>query len=131
MRMYLLLINSGKGTSGNKCFDIYRGPQPFSEVEMRNIRDYVLNLDPVPILSTSVHSCGELYLWPYGYDFNKYPDNYEEIVSLSLNFKYLIEILIVIKYISFLVERFGRRGCFSFELSSWIILCSYKFCKSL
>ena len=53
---------------------------------MRNIRDYVLNLDPVPILSTSVHSCGELYLWPYGYDYNKYPDNYKEIVSLSLDF---------------------------------------------
>ena len=131
MRMYLLLINSGKGTSGNKCFDIYHGPQPFSEVEMRNIRDYVLNLDPVPILSTSVHSCGELYLWPYGYDFNKYPDNYEEIVSLSLNFKYLIEILIVIKYITFLVERFGRRGCFSFEFSSWISFCSYELCWTL
>ena len=91
---------------------------------MRNIRDYVLNLDPVPISATSVHSCGQLWLWPYGYDFNKYPDNYEEIVSLSLNFKHLIAILIVIKYISFLAERFGRRSCFSFGISSWKSLCS-------
>ena len=69
---------------------------------MRNIRDYLLTLDPVPILATSVHSYGQLYLWPYGYDFNEYPDNYKEIVSLSLNFKSLIEILIVMMYIFFL-----------------------------
>ena len=81
-----LLINSGKGTSGNKCFDIYRGPQPFSEVEMRNIRDYVLNLDPVPILATCIHSFSQLYMWPYGHKVGEYPDNYKEIVSLSLDF---------------------------------------------
>ena len=60
---------------------------------MRNIRDYVLNLDPVPILATCLHSFSQLYLWPYGYDYGKYPNNYEEIVSLSLDFEFLIEIL--------------------------------------
>ena len=72
---------------GDKCSETYRGPQPFSEVEMRNIRDYVLKLDPVPILSTCVHSYGQLYLWPYGYDYEKYPSNYKEIVSLTFDLK--------------------------------------------
>ena len=93
---------TGSASTGDKCSDTYRGPYPFSEVEMRNIRDYLLTLDPVPILATSVHSYGQLYLWPYGYDYNEYPDNYKEIVSLSLNFKSLIEILIVMMYIFFL-----------------------------
>ena len=75
---------SGTGSSGNTCSDAYRGPQPFSEVETRNIRDYVLAINPVPILAMNMHSYGQYYLWPYGHSFGtNYPDNYEEIVSLD------------------------------------------------
>ena len=75
---------TGTGSSGNTCSDAYRGPQPFSEVETRNIRDYVLALNPVPILAMNMHSYGQYYLWPYGHSFGtNYPDNYEEIVSLD------------------------------------------------
>ena len=59
---------------------------------MRNIRDYVLTLNPVPILATCLHSYSQLYLWPYGYDYGEYPNNYKEIVSLSVDFESLIEI---------------------------------------
>ena len=84
--MYLFINEfcTGTGSSGNRCSDAYRGPQPFSEVETRNIRDYVLALNPVPILAMNLHSYGQYYLWPYGYAFGtNYPDNYEEIVSLD------------------------------------------------
>ena len=73
---------SGTGASSNKCSDIYHGPKAFSEIEFQNIRDYVLALDPVPILAETLHSYSQLWLWPYGYDFGtNYPDNYVEIVS--------------------------------------------------
>ena len=75
----------GTGASSSKCSNIYHGPEPFSEVEFRNIRDYVLALDPVPILAETLHSYSQLWLWPYGYDYGThYPDNYEEIVSFSI-----------------------------------------------
>jgi len=74
----------GTGSSGNQCSNIYRGPQEFSEIEFQNIRDYVLALDPVPILAESIHSYSQLWLWPYGYDYSiNYPDNYEEIRDLA------------------------------------------------
>ena len=47
----------------------------------QNIRDYVLSISPVPTFATAVHSAAELWLYPYGYDYNKYPDNVDEIVS--------------------------------------------------
>ena len=84
MCIYLNEFCTGTGSSGSKCSDAYRGPQPFSEVEMRNIRNYVLALNPVPILAMNLHSYGQYYLWPYGYAFGtNYPNNYEEIVSLD------------------------------------------------
>ena len=75
---------SGTGSSSNKCSNIYHGPQEFSEIEFQNIRDYVLALDPVPILAETLHSYSQLWLWPYGYDYSiNYPENYEEIVSTN------------------------------------------------
>lgn len=80
----------GTGSSGNQCSNIYRGPQEFSEIEFQNIRDYVLALDPVPILAECIHSYSQLWLWPYGYDYSiNYPENYEEIVS-SYKFVHLL-----------------------------------------
>ena len=72
---------SESGASSNKCSDTYMGPEPFSEVEYRNIRDYVLALEPTPILAHALHSYSQLWLYPYGYAHNALPDNWEEIVS--------------------------------------------------
>lgn len=71
------------GASNNKCTDTYHGPEAFSEVETRNIRDYVLALDPVPVLAECFHSYSQLWLWPYGYAYNAYPENYQEIKTLA------------------------------------------------
>jgi len=72
------------GSSNQKCSETYHGPEAFSEVETRNIRDYVLALEPVPVLAQSLHSYSQLWLWPYGYENGgPYPENVEEIRGLA------------------------------------------------
>ena len=48
---------------------------------LQNIRDYVLSISPVPTFGTAVHSAAELWLYPFGYMYNRYPDNVDELVS--------------------------------------------------
>merc|ERR1712172_219321 len=81
---YIDKINWGfhygeNGVSHNRCMETYCGPEAFSEVEMRNIRDFVQTLDPVPVLGHCFHSYSQLWLWPYGYAYNAYPENRAEI----------------------------------------------------
>merc|ERR1711970_970884 len=71
------------GVSNDKCSEVYCGPEAFSEVEMQNIRDFVMTLDPIPVVGWCFHSYSQLWLWPYGYAFNAYPDNYLEIKQLA------------------------------------------------
>jgi len=73
------------GVSHNKCSETYCGPEAFSEVEMQNIRDFVTTLDPVPVLGHTFHSYSQLWLWPYGYGYNAYPENREEIEQLAID----------------------------------------------
>ena len=70
---------SVSGVSHNKCAETYLGPYPFSEVELRNLRDYVESLDQTPILAEAIHSYGNYILYPYGYGFEA-PNNIGEIV---------------------------------------------------
>ena len=53
------------GVSHNECSETYCGPEAFSEPEMKNIRDFVMGLDPVPSLGHTFHSYSQLWLWPY------------------------------------------------------------------
>merc|ERR1711935_1333110 len=72
------------GASGNKCAETYHGPEAFSEIETQNIRDYVLALEPVPVLAQCMHSYSQLLLWPFGYENGgPYPENVEEVRGLS------------------------------------------------
>jgi len=71
------------GTSNNECADIYLGPTAFSEPETQNMKAYVESLNPIPILGHSIHSYSQLWLWPYGYGYNEYPENYQEIKKLA------------------------------------------------
>jgi len=73
------------GVSHDKCSDVYCGPNAFSEVEMQNIKNFVESLDPVPVLSHCFHSYSQLWLWPYGYAYNVYPENREEIEQLAID----------------------------------------------
>ena len=69
------------GASDNKCLETYHGPEAFSEVEMRNIRDYFLDQKPTPILAMCLHSYSQLWMYPYGYKTGVFPENVREIVS--------------------------------------------------
>jgi len=73
------------GVSNDKCSDIYPGPEAFSEVEMQNIKAFTESLSPTPILGHCFHSYSQLWLWPYGYDYNAYPENYKEIEQLAID----------------------------------------------
>jgi len=73
------------GVSHNKCQETYCGPEAFSEVETRNIRDFVQTLEPVPVLGHCFHSYSQLWLWPYGYAYNAYPENRAEIQQLAID----------------------------------------------
>jgi len=73
------------GVSHSKCSETYCGPEAFSEPETRNIRDFVQTLDPVPVLGHTFHSYSQLWLWPYGYDYNVYPENREEIEQMAID----------------------------------------------
>ena len=78
---------SDSGVSNNKCSDIYPGPEAFSEIETRNMRDFVLGLSPTPVIAKAVHSAAELWLYPYGWAVATYPDNVDEIVidAIAIN----------------------------------------------
>ena len=73
------------GISHDPCSDVYCGPSPFSEIESQNIKAYVEAMNPKPVLGHCMHSYSQLWLWPYGYDYNAYPENYQEIVSFFKN----------------------------------------------
>ncbi len=59
------------GSSGDKARNTYRGPRPFSAPETRALRNFVNSrvVGGVQQIRTHVtlHTNGELILWPYGY----------------------------------------------------------------
>ncbi|KAL8615304.1 hypothetical protein ACOMHN_038043 [Nucella lapillus] len=57
-----------KGGSSNPCHDNYSGPQGFSEPETRNIRSLLLRLRSRLAVYISLHSFGQFFLYPWGYD---------------------------------------------------------------
>ncbi len=65
------------GSSGKKASITYRGPRPFSAPETRALRDFVNSrvIGGVQQIQTHVtlHTNGELILWPYGYTKTNVP----------------------------------------------------------
>lgn len=89
----------GIGSSTNACNEVYRGPTPFSEPENQAIRDYVVSLfpdqrgaldgDAAPPNTTglviSLHSYGQLVLFPWGWSADISP-NHSELQTLGGKF---------------------------------------------
>jgi len=73
------------GVSSNPCTEVFPGEEAFSEIEMRNIRDFVMSLETTPVLSQCFHSYSQLWLWPYGYDYGAYPENWQELEQLAID----------------------------------------------
>jgi len=73
------------GVSFDPCSEIYCGSAAFDQPESANIRDFVTTLDPLPVLGHTFHSYSQLWLWPYGYDYGAYPENYKEVQQLAID----------------------------------------------
>merc|ERR1711963_460161 len=73
------------GVSFDPCSEIYCGSAAFDQPECANIRDFVTTLDPLPVLGHTFHSYSQLWLWPYGYDYGAYPENYKEVQQLAID----------------------------------------------
>ena len=48
--------------------ETYRGPQAFSEPETRAVRDFILNRKYEIQMYLTLHSYGQMFLYPWGYD---------------------------------------------------------------
>lgn len=62
---------------------MYPGDRPMSDIESQNIDAFFQSLNPQPELAVCLHSYSWLFLYPYGYAYNQYPDNVDEIVSVN------------------------------------------------
>ena len=79
-----------QSSSNYSCHrESYRGSQPFSEVETRNIRDFLLKHKNDIKIYDSLHSAGSQILMPYGFSkcgldgcINK-PDNFEALLEMA------------------------------------------------
>merc|ERR1712123_240027 len=64
---------SETGASGDSCSQTYYGPEPFSEVEAKNVRDFVsAHKDQIKFYQT-LHSYSQLILMPWGYTYENAP----------------------------------------------------------
>ena len=69
------------GGSNNPCDDNYSGPQGFSERETSNIRKLLARLHGRTALYLSLHSYGQLFLYPWGYDPHAVLEDEDDLVS--------------------------------------------------
>jgi len=64
------------GASGDSCSQTYHGPEAFSEIEARNVRDFVAaRSDNIKFYQT-LHSYSQLILMPWGYTTSTAPGYY-------------------------------------------------------
>merc|ERR1711970_1130919 len=70
------------GSSGDKCSDTYHGPEAFSEVENRNVRDFILTIKDKLVFYNTLHSYSQLILLPWSYTDTP-PDNYAELLEIA------------------------------------------------
>jgi len=74
----------GEGTSADKCSEIYKGPEPWSEPETKAMRDFILGSTNVNWqLYIALHSYAQMILTPWGYTYDL-PEDYAELKSLGL-----------------------------------------------
>lgn len=69
------------GSSGSPSSDTYRGPSPASEPETQAICNYI-NTRHIA-LSHSYHSYGDMCLIPYGGEYNGFPPDYDDFLTVG------------------------------------------------
>lgn len=81
MRKHSIL---GAGTSDDPCSGNYRGDYAFSEVEVKNVADYLAAI-PNFVSYFNLHSYGQMLLTPFSYTNESLPVDFDEIVSVFKN----------------------------------------------
>lgn len=74
---------SETGASGDSCSQTYYGPEPFSEVEARNVRDWVAARKDRIVFFQTLHSYSQLILFPWGYTETPAP-GYDAMYDLAV-----------------------------------------------
>ncbi|PYZ99327.1 hypothetical protein A6K26_009850 [Gammaproteobacteria bacterium 2W06] len=69
------------GASDNPCSDIYAGPEAFSEIEMKNVRNQILDQTNLVVYLT-FHSYSQLWLYPWGYT-SALPEDWQDLDDLA------------------------------------------------
>ena len=62
------------GTSKDPCSLVFHGPEPFSEKNTNNIRNFVLS-HPEIVYYQDIHACGQMVMFPYGYTYDDCADD--------------------------------------------------------
>ena len=95
------------GSSDQPCSDTYHGSEPFSEVETRNVRDFVLPRKDQLKHFIDVHSYSQIVITPWGYT-SEVPDDWDEVRRLTTRLS-----------ISFCVFTFGNHFKRDLFLTNW------------
>ncbi len=56
------------GSSDQSCSNVYHGPEPFSEVELRNMRDFIVAQGDAIVFYQNLHTAAQLVLYPWAYE---------------------------------------------------------------
>uniref|UniRef100_A0A8C5QHA7 Carboxypeptidase B2 n=1 Tax=Leptobrachium leishanense TaxID=445787 RepID=A0A8C5QHA7_9ANUR len=72
----------GPGASSNPCLDIYCGPYPESEPEVKAVATFIKNNLDIIKGYISIHSYSQMVLFPYSYTKKKVKDH-EELLELA------------------------------------------------
>ncbi|XP_020858052.1 carboxypeptidase A4-like [Phascolarctos cinereus] len=71
----------GKGSSDDPCSDLYRGPKPHSEVEVKSVMDFIKSHGNFKSF-IDIHSYSQLLMFPYGYTCTKARD-FDELYKVG------------------------------------------------
>lgn len=83
-----------EGASPYECHEIYCGPYPESEPEVKAVARFVRDHKDIIKAYITMHSYSQMVLFPYSYTREKSKDH-DELVSLpiSLSFTFISELL--------------------------------------
>lgn len=70
------------GASDEPCTEIYAGSEPFSEVEMRNVRDQIIKHGSDIKVYLTFHSFSQLWMYPWGWT-SALPDDWQDLDDLA------------------------------------------------
>ncbi len=56
------------GSSDLSCSGVYHGPEPFSEVELQNMRDYIYSFGDSVVYYQNLHSNAQMIMYPWAYE---------------------------------------------------------------